>query len=85
LELVKILIQHAARIYEALPTETATPKQPNPKQQFLDTLPPEFSRKDYVATAQNLNIPIKTAERHIEKYLQNDVIERISHGNYRKR
>ena len=71
LELVKILIQHAARIYEALPTQTETPKQPNQKQQFLDALLPEFSRRDYLATAQSLNIPPKTAEKHIAKFVQN--------------
>jgi hypothetical protein len=60
--MVKILFQHAAKIYEALPAEKETAKQPNQKQQFLDALPPEFSRKDYLATAQTLNIPDKTAE-----------------------
>jgi hypothetical protein len=59
LELVKILIQHAARIYEALPAQTETPKQPNQKQQFLDALPPEFSRKDYLQTAQLSTYPTK--------------------------
>jgi hypothetical protein len=85
LELVKILIQHAARIYEALPTETEKPTQPNPKQQILEALPPEFSRQDYLTISKNLNIPDKTAQRHIEKYLQTNLIERISHGNYRKK
>jgi predicted transcriptional regulator len=68
-----------------LPAQTETPKQPNQKQQFLETLPPEFSRQDYLTIAKNLNIPDKTAQRHIEKYLQTNLIERISHGNYRKR
>jgi hypothetical protein len=34
LELVKILIQHASRIYEALPAQTETPKQPNKNNNF---------------------------------------------------
>ena len=84
LELVKILIQHAARIYELLPTQTETPKQPNPKQQFLETLPPEFSRQDYLTIAKQLGITDKIAEKQIEKYVQNDLIKRISHGIYRK-
>jgi len=84
LELVKILIQHAARIYEALPTETATPKQPNQKQQFLDTLPSEFSRKDYLTTAKSLNIPDKTAEKHIAKFVQSGLITHFAHDNYKK-
>ncbi|MDR1181809.1 MAG: DUF3987 domain-containing protein, partial [Bacteroidales bacterium] len=84
LELVKILIQHAARIYEALPAETETPKQPNQKQQFLDALPPEFSRRDYLATAQNLNIPPKTAEKHIAKFVQSGLINHFAHDKYKK-
>ena len=84
LELVKILIQHAARIYEALPAETATPKQPNQKQQFLEALPPEFSRSDYLATAQILNIPNKTAEKHIAKFTQNGLINHFAHDKYKK-
>jgi hypothetical protein len=84
LELVKILIQHAARIYEALPAHTETPKQPNQKQQFLEALPPEFSRQDYLKTAQSLNIPDKTAEKHIAKFVQNGLINHFSHGKYKK-
>ena len=84
LELVKILIQHAARIYEALPTQTETPKQPNQKQQFLETLPPEFSRQDYLTTAKRLNIPDKTAEKHIAKFTQNGLIIHWAYGKYKK-
>lgn len=84
LELVKILIQHAARIYEALPAEAEKTKQPNQKQQFLETLPPEFSRQDYLTAAQRLNIPNKTAEKHIAKFVQNGLINHFSHGKYKK-
>jgi hypothetical protein len=84
LELVKILIQHAARIYEALPAQTETPKQPNQKQQFLDALPPEFSRRDYLAIAQNLNIPPKTAEKHIAKFVQSGLLNHFAHDKYKK-
>ena len=83
LELVKILIQHAAKIYETLPTETEKPKQTNQKQQFLETLPPEFSRKDYLATAKKLNIPDKTAEKHIAKFVQSGLINHFAHDKYK--
>jgi hypothetical protein len=84
LELVKILIQHAARIYEALPAETEKPKPTNQKQQFLETLPPEFSRQEYLKTAQTLKIPDKTAEKHIAKFVQSGLINHFSHGKYKK-
>jgi hypothetical protein len=84
LELVKILIQHAARIYEVLPAQTETPKQPNQKQQFLDALPPEFSRRDYLATARSLNIPPKTAEKHVAKFAQSGLLNHFAHDKYKK-
>ena len=84
LELVKILIQHAAKVYETLPAQSETPKQPNQKQQFLDALPLEFSRQDYLKTAQSLNIPNKTAEKHIAKFVQNGLINHFAHDKYQK-
>jgi hypothetical protein len=84
MELVKILIQHAAKIHEDLPAETATPKQPNQKQLFLETLPPEFSRQDYLKTAQSLNISDKTAEKHIRKFKESGLINHFAHDKYRK-
>ena len=84
LEMVKILIQHAARIYETLPAETEKTKQPNQKQQFLEKLPPEFSRQDYLKTAKTLNIPDKTAEKHIAKFVQSGLITHFAHDKYFK-
>ncbi|MDR1347427.1 MAG: DUF3987 domain-containing protein, partial [Prevotellaceae bacterium] len=84
LELVKILIQHAAKVYETLSTEVETPKQPNQKQQFLEALPPEFSRQDYLITAKRLQIPDKTAEKHIAKFVQSGLINHFAHDKYRK-
>jgi len=84
LELVQILIQHAAKVYETLPAETEKPKQPNQKQQFLEILPSEFSRRDYLTIAQSLNIPDKTAEKHIAKFVQSGLINHFAHDKYLK-
>ena len=84
LELVKILIQHAAKVFDALPTQPETPKQPNQKQLFLESLPPEFSRQDYIAIAKNLNIPDKTAEKHIAKFVQSGLINHFARDKYQK-
>jgi hypothetical protein len=84
LEMVKILIQHAAKVYEALPIQIETPKQPNQKQLFLEALPPEFSRQDYIVIAKHLNIPDKTAEKHISKFVQSGLINHFAHGKYKK-
>ena len=84
LELVKILIQHAAKVFDALPAEQETPKQPNQKQLFLEALPPEFSRQDYLAAANQLKIPDKTAEKHIAKFTQSGLINHFAHDKYKK-
>ena len=84
LELVKILIQHAAKVFDALPTEQETPKQPNQKQLFFEALPPEFSRQDYLSAANQLKIPNKTAEKHIAKFTQSGLINHFSHDKYKK-
>jgi hypothetical protein len=67
-----------------LPAQTETPKQPNQKQQFLDALPPEFSRRDYLVAAQSLNISPKTAEKHVAKFAQSGLINHFAHDKYKK-
>jgi hypothetical protein len=86
MEITKILIHHAALIFKQLPTET-TEHAPNinPQQRLLQALPPEFDRKKYLEVAKTLDIPDKTAEKQVEKYLQSNFIKRIAHGVYRKR
>jgi len=84
LELVKILIQHAAKVFDALPVQTETQKQPNQKQLFLEALPPEFSRQDYLNIAKHLNIMDKTAQKHISKFVQSGLINHFAHGKYKK-
>ena len=84
LEMVKILIQHAASIYETLPLVAEVPKQLNQRQQFLEALPPEFSRQDYLITSKSLDIADKTAEKYIAKFAQSGLINHWAHDKYRK-
>lgn len=84
LSMVKILVQHAAQVYQQLPTEAVSKASVNQKQQFLDELPPEFSRKDYLAAAHKLGIPDKTAEKHIKRFAVNGLINHFAHDKYKK-
>jgi hypothetical protein len=84
LSMVKILVQHAARVYQQLPTEAAKTLPPNQKQQFLNELPTEFSRKDYLAAAHKLGIPDKTAEKHIKRFSDSGLVVHFAHDQYRK-
>jgi len=84
MEMVKVLVQHAAHVFQQLPTDTATKVQPNQKQQFLNMLPAEFDRQTYLAVAQKLNIQPKTAEKQIARFAKIGLINHFAHDKYRK-
>ena len=86
LTITKTIIHHAALIFQQLPAETPE-HTPNitPQQRLLQSLPQEFDRKKYLEIAKTLNIPDKTAEKQVERYLQNNLVERVGHGIYKKR
>lgn len=84
MEMVKVMVQHAAHIFQQLPTDTATKVQPNQKQQFLNMLPAEFDRQTYLAVAQKLNIQPKTAEKQIARFAKTGLVNHFAHDKYRK-
>lgn len=84
LSMVKILVQHAANVFQQLATETAIAAPKNLKQQFLDELPQEFCRKDYLTVAKKLGIPDKTAEKHIKRFTDNGLINHYANDKYKK-
>jgi len=84
LSMVKILVQHASQVFQQLPAETVTIVPKNQKQQFLNELPQEFCRKDYLAVANKLGIPDKTAEKHIKRFAVNGLISHFAHDKYKK-
>jgi hypothetical protein len=84
LSMVKVLVQHAARVYQQLPADAAKATIPNQKQQFLDALPVEFSRQIYLNAAGLLGIPPKTAEKHIKRFADSGLIIHFAHDQYRK-
>ena len=84
LAMVKILVQHAAQVYQQLPAEPVKANVPNLKQQFLDALPKEFSRQVYLAAAGSLNIPAKTAEKHIKRFVESGLLSHFTHDSYKK-
>ncbi len=84
MEIVKVLVQHAAHVFQQLPTDTAAKVQPNQKQQFLNMLPTEFDRQTYLSVAQKLNIPAKTAEKQIARFVKTGLINHFAQNQYRK-
>jgi hypothetical protein len=84
MEMVKVLVQHAAHVFQQLPTDNATKVQPNQKQQFLNMLPAEFDRQTYLAIAEKLKIPAKTAEKQIARFAKTGLINHFAQNQYRK-
>lgn len=85
MEIVKVLVLHAAYIFEQLPRDTATPQPLNHKRQLLDALPAEFDRQTYLSIAGNLKIPAKTAEKQISRFIDAGLLVRQAHGSYLKK
>jgi len=84
MEIVKVLVLHAAYIFEQLPKDTATQQPLNHKRQLLDALPAEFDRQTYLNIAGQLKIPAKTAEKQITRFIDAGLLLRQAHGSYCK-
>ena len=84
MEIVKVLVQHAAHVFQQLPTDSAAKVQPNQKQQFLNMLPVEFDRQTYLSVADKLKIPAKTAEKQIARFAKTGLINHYAQNQYRK-
>jgi hypothetical protein len=80
--IIAVLIQHSSQVFNALPADTKLPTRSNRKERFLENLPSQFSRQDYLDSATTLNIPHKTAEGYITKFVKAGLIHRESNGNY---
>ena len=85
LELVKILIQHAARVFSALPAEQETPQTNNPRMALFQSLPKQFERQTYNMLATQLKIPESTANKWLMKFVSSNLLIKQAHGNYKKK
>jgi hypothetical protein len=85
LEMVKILVQHAARVFDALPADPAPQATNNPKLALLQALPQQFDRTKYIEVAAQLQIPESTANKQIARFCNAGLITRQTYGNYVKK
>ena len=86
------LINHTVYVYKRLLPHVETPLsttgKPMSSQElsFLNALPQEFTRKDFLMVAGQLQISERTAERYVGAFIADyNVVIRISTGHYRKR
>lgn len=84
LQMTKILVKHAAKVFAELPEEEQLPKRNNRKERFFEGLPKAFSRKEFLAIALRLGIPDKTAERYILDFYKSRMVNNDERGQYSK-
>ncbi|TDU40359.1 primase-like protein [Gelidibacter sediminis] len=82
LNIISILVKHSSKVFNDLPIEQKTVKRLNRKERFLESLPKQFDRQDYLDLATKQNFPHKTAEGYITKFVDAGLIHREAHNSY---
>ncbi|PZD79410.1 DUF3987 domain-containing protein [Mesonia sp. K7] len=82
LEMISVLVKHSSKVFNDLPIEQKEVKRANRKERFLEALPYQFTRQDYLNIADKNKIPHKTAEGYITKFVDAGLIHREAHNNY---
>ncbi len=82
LTIISILVKHSSKVFNDLPIEQKAVKRLNRKERFLESLPNQFNRQDYLDLATKQNIPHKTAEGYITKFVEAGLIHREAHNLY---
>lgn len=82
LEIIRVLVKHASKVFSELPEDAPLPKRKNQKEKFLDALPASFNRQDYLKIAASMSIPDKTAEGYITMFSKKGLIHREKQDHY---
>jgi hypothetical protein len=86
MEILKVLLQHAAFVFRQLPQAAATTEQSsNPKMALFQALPAQFDRTKYIEIATKLQIPESTADKQIARFCSAGLLTRQKQGNYTKK
>ena len=82
--ITEVLMLHAKKVFSDLPQPAPVVKSENREERFYNSLNETFTRKDYVEVAESLEIPDKTAQNYISKYLKKGLIHRDKQDFYIK-
>lgn len=82
ISMAKVLVKHSAKVFSELPEEVQHPKRLNKKEKFLEALPKEFNRQDYLKIAASLKVPDKTAEGYITEFCSKGLLHREMKDHY---
>ncbi|MBE0676729.1 MAG: DUF3987 domain-containing protein [Bacteroidales bacterium] len=85
LMITETLMEHASLVSDLIPKyNTKQKKFSEPRTKYLDSLPTEFSRKEADRLAVELKINLKTAEKYLSDFINDNIITRVEHGKYKK-
>lgn len=82
LDMIRVLVKHASKVYSELPEEEQLPKRKQRQERFYEALPQEFNRKAYQEVARMQGIPDKTAQRYIGELCKSGVLHHDGHDRY---
>ena len=82
LTIISNLVKHSSKVFNDLPIEQKATKRLNRKERFLESLPKQFNRQEYLDLATKQSIPHKTAEGYMTKFVDAGLIHREAHNNY---
>ena len=82
--MIQVLVRHSSKVFNDLPMEPKVQKRLNKKERFLEKLSDKFDRQQYLKTADELNIPHKTAEGYITGFVKIGLVHRDKHNEYLK-
>ncbi|HEY3373021.1 MAG TPA: hypothetical protein VGK10_19380 [Prolixibacteraceae bacterium] len=82
ISMIRVLVRHSSHMFSQLPEVNHSAKLKDRKEQFLEQLPPTFTRSDYINLAKGLSISERTADTHIVNFCEMGLILREQRGIY---
>lgn len=84
IEIVKCLMAHTAFIYSTYYQQESMKENSFKKQRLFETLPQEFTSKEFYEIATSLGIKKRTADGYIQKWTKKGYLTRMEQGVYFK-
>lgn len=82
LSIVKTTIYHSLEVYYLL--EDKKSKLPLNEFKILEGLNEEFQRAEAIQLADSLKVPQRTADEYLKRWVENNIVIKISNGIYKK-
>ncbi len=85
--MVGTLLKHTAKVYQTIPAiddETLKNSKNQAKNNYYQSLPPDFDKQTALNVAQSINIPKTTAERYLKQWCLSAQLNHVKHGMYSK-